>query len=69
MAQKITLGGISTIEDAWRAIEERTDESNLSKLKLINIESVVIKIANAAVMCGHFATRWAMRSYSRELGP
>ncbi len=52
MAQKITLGGISTIEDAWRAIEERTDDSNLSKLKSIDIESVIIKIANAAVMCG-----------------
>lgn len=51
MAKKVILGGISTIEDAWKVIEERTDEANLSKLKAIDIESVIIKIADAAAMC------------------
>ena len=51
MAKKVFLGGISTIEDAWKVIGEKTDDQNLSKLKKINIDSAIIKIANAAVMC------------------
>lgn len=51
MAKKVILGGVSTIEDAWKVIQERTDEANLSKLKAIDIESVIIKIADAAAMC------------------
>lgn len=51
MAKKVILGGVSTIEDAWKVIEERTDEANVSKLKAIDIESVIIKIADAAAMC------------------
>lgn len=51
MAQKILLGGVSTIEEAWRVIEAKTDEANLSKLKSIDIESIIIKIADTAVMC------------------
>ena len=51
MAQKVFLGGIVTIEDAWKIVGEKTDAQNLAKLKTINIDSVIIKIANAAVMC------------------
>lgn len=51
MTQKVFIGGISTIEDAWKVIEAKSDEKNLSKLKSIDIDSVVIKVANAAAMC------------------
>ncbi len=51
MAKKIYLGDITTIEEAWKVLGEKTDDANLSKLKTITIDSAIIKIANAAVMC------------------
>jgi phosphoenolpyruvate carboxykinase (GTP) len=45
------IGGIATIEAAMACFESRLDATNLSRINLINTPDVLIKIANAIVMC------------------
>ena len=45
------IGGITTYEAATKIFEDNMDEINLSKLRRISNPDVLIKIANAIVMC------------------
>jgi phosphoenolpyruvate carboxykinase (GTP) len=45
------IGGITTIEAAMACFESRLDATNLSRINQINTPDVLIKIANAIVMC------------------
>jgi phosphoenolpyruvate carboxykinase (GTP) len=45
------IGGLTTIEDAMACFESRLDATNLSHINQINTPDVLIKIANAIVMC------------------
>ena len=45
------IGGIATLEGAKPVLEQRLDKENYDKLSAIRTEEVLIKIANAIVMC------------------
>jgi phosphoenolpyruvate carboxykinase (GTP) len=45
------IGGISTIDQAMKLFEAKTDAANLSKIKRIANADVLIRIANAAALC------------------
>jgi len=45
------IGGISTIEEAMACFESRLDATHLSRINEINNPEVLLKIANAIVMC------------------
>jgi len=45
------IGGITTIEAAMACFESRLDATNLSRINQINTPDVLLKIANAIVMC------------------
>ena len=46
------LGGIKTLAAAWQLLEETMDGVNLEKLKKIHHPDILMKIANAAAICG-----------------
>ena len=45
------LGGIMTVAEATAVFKEKMDGENISKISSIRTEEVLIKIANAIVMC------------------
>jgi phosphoenolpyruvate carboxykinase (GTP) len=45
------IGGISTLEGAQKVLEEKLDKENYDKLSTLRTEAVLIKIANAILMC------------------
>lgn len=52
MAQKqLMIGGITTIDEAFKLFEKKMDGDNLAKIKKITTEGALLKIANAAAMC------------------
>jgi len=46
------IGGIATLDGARSVLMEKLDKENYDKLSAIRTEAVLIKIANAIVMCG-----------------
>ena len=46
-----TLGGLETVADAKKLFQQKMDAANLDKLKPIQNEQVLLKIANAATLC------------------
>ena len=46
------IGGVTAYDAAMQILEEKMDESNLEKIRKIKCKPAVIKIANAAVLCG-----------------
>ena len=47
----IEIGGIKTYEEAMQLFENRLDDIHLARIKTINHQEVIIKIANAIAMC------------------
>lgn len=45
------IGGITSYEAAMQLFEEKLDQTNLSKIRQIKHEEILIKIANAIAMC------------------
>ena len=45
------VGGIKTIDEARKLLEEKLDAENLAKLNKIKTEDALIKIANAISLC------------------
>ena len=66
------IGGITTYEAAIKLFKDKLDEENLSRIQKIKHSEVVLKIANAAAMCGPEAIfintgSDADRQYIREM--
>ncbi|MBU1169267.1 MAG: phosphoenolpyruvate carboxykinase (GTP) [Proteobacteria bacterium] len=52
MAQnQLMIGGITTIDEAFKLFEKKMDRENLAKIKKIRTADALLKIANAASMC------------------
>jgi len=71
------IGGIATLDEAGSVLAEKLDKANYDKLSAIRTEEVLIKIANAILMCepdavfintGSEADREFIRELSLEKG-